>query len=118
MSLESNNVIQLRPRSDAPVQPLPSSVRPAMDLAREDDRRQQERIKELAREARRVFDKSAVDPSLKLAIAHEIAGLVHALEGLSARAKACGLLSTAACLTEHAGLLEAESALVEAEAGQ
>ena len=110
-----STIIPFPTRPDAPVTVLPTpAVRAGMESAREDDKRQQERVKELARAARRVFDEARSD--LKLGIAHEILGLVHALEGLSQRAQACGLVSTAVALNEHAGLLERESALVEAEA--
>lgn len=95
----------------APVVPLP---RDHFGLVRPEDRSQQERIRDAAREARNVFDQKHVCPSLKADLAARIRGVAQQLETLSEEAKSYGLLTTRVALQQHAGLLEGEAALVEA----
>lgn len=118
----SADIIALPRRTDAPVSVLPRKEfgqrKAGMDAAREADERQRNRIKALAaeaRNARNALDGKHVCPSLKADLAARIRGVAQQLEALSAEAKSYGLLSTRIALNEHAGLLEGEAALVEAD---
>lgn len=115
----SADIIALPRRTDAPVSVLPRKEfgqrKAGMDAAREADERQRNRIKALAAEARNALDGKHVCPSLKADLAARIRGVAQQLEALSAEAKSYGLLSTRIALNEHAGLLEGEAALVEAD---
>ena len=121
--MTDTNIIQLRPRAEAPVQPLPRSISGlrshdealGMEAAREADLAAQARIKALAREARNVFDSKHVCPSLVVSIANRAAGLAAAAEALAAEAKSLGLLKATVSLRDHAGHLERLAAELEAD---
>ena len=93
----------------------------AMELARDADARQQEHVKRNARieratrRAAEAISGKRLDPDLLTDLAAEINHIAQMLEAAAERAKSYGLLSTTVALREHAGLLEAESALVKSE---
>lgn len=123
------DVIPLRPRQDAPVQPIPRSssglreavLRGGMDIgagmeaARADDVSSKARIRKLAAEARNALDGKHVCPSLIRGLAARVGTLASAAEQFSAEAKSYGLLKAAVQLREHAGLIEALAAELEAD---
>lgn len=114
------DVIPLRPRESAPVVTLPRSEfgqrKAGLDAALAADERQAARIRALAADARNALDGGKhVCPTLRADLAARIRGVAQQLEALSAEAKTYGLLATRIALNEHAGLLEREAALVEAE---
>lgn len=124
MSTDATNVVtlpvQFRPHvvgSDSPP-PYPRAsfgLRPAMELARDADREQQERIKRLAREARNALDGRAVDPDLIRDLAIEVGHVAQQCEALAQKSKAWGALKAAVSLREHAHLIETLSAELLAE---
>jgi hypothetical protein len=87
-----------------------------MEAAREADLAQQARIKALAREARNALDGGkSVHPSLVMGLAARVGTLATAAEQYAAEAKSYGLLKAAVQLREHAGLIEALAAELEAD---
>ena len=122
--MSETNVIDLRPRSDAPVQPYPRSIfglRKAdveawMEAAKADDQSAHQRINRLTREARNALDGGAhVHPTLKRSLASRFEMLGRLAAMLGEEAKAQGFLAHGVSAVEIAHIAETIAAEIEAD---
>jgi hypothetical protein len=124
--MTDTNVIQLRPRAEAPVQRLSGLRKPspeamalaniAMSLAREDDMSAAARIRRLGQEARNAFDGGKhVHPTLKRSLASRFEMLGRLAAMLGEEAKTQGFLAHGVSAVDIAGVCETIAAEIEAD---
>jgi len=123
--MSDTNVLEFRPRPEAPVQRLsglrrasPAAIAlagEALALARADSAEAALRAKRATREARTAYGPKlqAVDAETRADWASRIRTALTILEGVALEVKRAEVLPSAVALREHAGLLEVEAARLD-----
>jgi hypothetical protein len=106
----------VRPQHRRRILSLAGGVQAAMQIVREEDHRQQQRIKAAGRAARRAFE--TAHPDLHKAFTAKLEHMAQQMHTLAQEARVIGHLGDAVTLFDLAAILETRAAEIEAEVSQ